>query len=236
MNSVRERIIRETVKLLVQGGRQAVSSRNVSAAAGVQPPIIYRHFGDMRGLLNAVVRETFAEYVRQKSGRELTDDPVEDLRRGWDVNVAFGLANPAVYALMYEDPAIVAGTPAAATGYAQLYELINRVAQAGRLRVSIPHATLLFSTASQGVILSLISTPPEARDAKLAAGMREAVIAAITIPQSSDTAASSEPDYSRVAARAVALRSVLADAPPVLTQAESQLLKEWLDRLADASQ
>ena len=36
------------------GGRGAVTTRAVSAAARVQPPTIYRQFGDMRGLLDAV--------------------------------------------------------------------------------------------------------------------------------------------------------------------------------------
>ena len=38
----------------------------------------------------------------------------------------------------------------------------------------------------------------------------------------------------RVAARAVALRAVLAEAPGVLPLAEQYLLGEWLDQLAGA--
>src|SRR5213082_3591627 len=87
---VRERIMRAAAGLLAQGGREAVTTRAVSAAAGVQAPTLYRQFGDMRGLLNAVARETLAAYVRDKAAQEPGDDPVEDLRRGWDLHVAFG--------------------------------------------------------------------------------------------------------------------------------------------------
>src|SRR5688572_30149327 len=98
---VRERIVCAAAELLTRGGREAVSTRAVSAEAGVQAPAIYRQFGDMQALLHAAAREVLARYVRQKAAREPADDPLEDLRRGWDLHVAFGLANPAAYALLY---------------------------------------------------------------------------------------------------------------------------------------
>ena len=53
----RARILRAATELLATGGRDAVTTRAVSAAAGVQPPTIYRHFGDMQGLFEAVARD-----------------------------------------------------------------------------------------------------------------------------------------------------------------------------------
>lgn len=230
---VRGRIVRAAAGLLARGGREAVSTRAVSAAAGVQVPTIYRQFGDMRGLLDAVARETLAEYVRQKAARKPTADPVEDLRRGWDLHVAFGLANPAVYALLYADPA-AADVPAVRDGEAILHGLVARVAEAGRLGVSVPHAARLIAAAGAGVTLSLIATPPEARDPRLSDALRDAVLDAITVaPESHDTPTEA-PGPGRAAARAVALHAVLAEAPGVLSAAERQLLGEWLDRLASA--
>jgi AcrR family transcriptional regulator len=83
----RARIVRAATKLLATGGRHAVTTRAVSAAAGVQPPTIYRHFGDMQGLLGMVARETLAVHVREQATRALTNDPAEDLRRGWDLHI-----------------------------------------------------------------------------------------------------------------------------------------------------
>src|SRR3954468_22589161 len=99
--SVRERIVRSAAELLAKDGREAVSTRAVSAAAAVQAPAIYRQFGDMRELLDAAARELLREYVREKATRKATDDPLSDLRRGWDLHVAFGLANPAAFTLLY---------------------------------------------------------------------------------------------------------------------------------------
>src|SRR3712207_1801545 len=98
-DEVRDTIVRATTELLSAGGRDAVTTRAVSAAAGVQPPTIYRLFGDMRGLLDAVTAAGFASYLARKTAQEPSEDPVDDLRAGWDLHVAFGLENPAFYML-----------------------------------------------------------------------------------------------------------------------------------------
>jgi hypothetical protein len=65
--------------------------------------------------------------------------------------------------------------------------------------------------------------------------MREAILAAVTVPDSTETR-NGGPDAAstaeRVTIHAVALQAVLTDAPSVLSPAERQLLNDWLDRLA----
>ena len=231
---VRERIIQAAAELLARGGREAASTRAVSIAAGVQAPVIYRLFGDMRGLLDAVAQAALAGYVRRKATRQPTADPVEELRRGWDQHVAFGLEHPVVYSLIYGDPAASSDAPMAREGFASLLKLVERVAQAGLLRVSVPHAARLIAAGGEGVTLQLIATPVAARDPKLSSAMREAVVSAITLPVASGEASEGTPGSDRVAARAVALRAVLGEAPGILSHAEQELLGEWLDRLASA--
>src|SRR5215469_10985172 len=99
--SAAERMLRAAADLLQTGGIEAISTRAVAAAAGVQPPTIYRLFGDKQGLLDAVAAHGFASYLATKTTRESTGDPVEDLRAGWDEHVELGLAKPALYRLMY---------------------------------------------------------------------------------------------------------------------------------------
>ncbi|MGO8884411.1 MAG: hypothetical protein ACLP3Q_18260 [Streptosporangiaceae bacterium] len=53
---------------------------------------------------NAVAEHGFAACLAEKQIREPGPDPVEDLRAGWDLHIGFGLANPALYSLMYGDP------------------------------------------------------------------------------------------------------------------------------------
>jgi AcrR family transcriptional regulator len=237
-DDARARLVAAAARLIAAGGREAATTRAVAAAAGLQPPTLYRLFGDMRGLLDAAARETLAGYVRQKAARVPSGDPIEDLRRGWDLHVAFGLAHPAVYTLIYGGPADGALSAAAREGEAHLHALVARVAAAGRLRVGVPHAARLIAAGGNGVTLALLATPPEARDPRLSDAMREAVLDAVITAGSPDAAPRVERAAERVAARAVALRAMLAEAPDAarqaLSPAERQLLGEWLDRLAGA--
>jgi AcrR family transcriptional regulator len=223
-------------ELLASGGRKAVTTRAVSAAAGVQPPTIYRQFGDMQGLLDVVARETLAVHVREQATRALTNDPVEDLRRGWDLHIAFGLAHPDAFALLYGSaPSVAASASAIHEGVAVLQGLVARIAEAGRLRVDVAHATALIHAAGTGVTLTLAATPPEERDPRLSETTLEAILTAITVPASAEAPNSGHdaaPAAERVAVHAVALRALLNEAPGVLSAAERHLLSDWLDRLA----
>jgi len=227
----RERIVSATAALLAAGGRDAVSTRAVAAAAGVQVPTIYRLFGDMRGLLDAAIGFQLATYVREKAGREAAGDPVEDLRHGWDVNVAFGLANPAIYQLMYGDPRPGAALSAIAAGGELLRALVARVAETGRLRVGVDRAVQMIRAAGSGVTLTLLGTAPAERDPALSATTREAILTAIiTDAPAQETTA--QAGRERAAHRAVALKAVLAEVQAELTPGERTLLAEWLDAIA----
>jgi AcrR family transcriptional regulator len=223
---VRQRIIDAATRLLQSQGRDAVTTRAVSAAAGVQPPTIYRLFTDMRGLLDAVASDGFDTYLARKHSQALTDDPVEDLRTGWDLHVQFGLEHPAHYLLMYGQPAPGRRTAAAERASQRLHMLVGRVAAAGRLAVSIETGAAMIHAAGTGVTLSLISTAPEDRDLDLPRRLREATIGAIT-----GAAPTGKRDYAQHAA---GLKAMLDGAPGPLTAGERALLGELLDRLADA--
>jgi AcrR family transcriptional regulator len=221
----RERIVAAAARLLAEGGNDAVSTRAVSAAAGVQPPTIYRLFGDKQGLLDAVAAHGFAAYLASKSDLELTADPVADLRAGWDLHVGLGLANPALYTLMYGQPRPGASpSSAAVAAYEILGKHIRRIAEAGRLRVPEERAAALVHAVGCGTTLTLIATPEDQRDPELSRTAREAVIAAIT----TDAPATAVPGP---VAAAVTLRAVLPQTD-ALTAPERGLMTEWLDRIA----
>lgn len=226
----RERIVRAAA-LLAAGGRDAVSTRAVAAAAGVPTPTIYRLFGDMRGLLDAAAGFELSAYSRAKAARERMADPVDELRRGWDLHVGFGLANPAIYQLMVGDPRPGGALSAAAEGMGQLHALVARVAEAGRLRFGVDRAARLIHAAASGVTLSLLGTTPEERDLALSDTAREAILAAIIADESAQGTTSGD-GRDRAAHRAVALKAVLAEVRAEFTPGERILLGEWLDAIA----
>jgi AcrR family transcriptional regulator len=223
----RERVLKAAADLLVREGRDGLSTRAVSAAAGVQPPALYRLFGDKDGLLDAVAAYGFDEYLASKRAMGSTGDPVQDLRNGWDLHIEFGLSRPEFYVLMYGEAKPGRSSSSAREAEGLLRGIITRVAEAGRLRVSVERAARLVHATGMGVVLSLIATPPAERDLELAGIVRENVLSRILAD------ASAEPAESDLPARAVALRAALGEAK-TLTEAERVLLAEWLDRIADA--
>ncbi len=224
-DDVRARIVAAAAGLIASGGRDAATTRAVAAAAAVQAPTIYRLFGDKRGLLDAVAEHGLAAYVAEKSVREPHPDPVQDLRDGWDMHVAFGLAHPGLFAIMSGDPHPRPLSPAVAAGLDVLRRRIRTIALAGRLRVGEERAVALLQSVCVGTVLTLLGEPKERRDPGLSETAREAVLAAIT-GEAIALAASG------ASGAAAALRASL-DRTSVLTGGEVHLLEELLDRIAD---
>ncbi|MFG2960944.1 TetR/AcrR family transcriptional regulator [Streptomyces sp. NPDC048291] len=220
----RQRVLEAAADLLAREGRDAVTTRVVAAAAGVQPPAIYRLFGDKDGLLDAVAEHGYATFLAAKHQDRHLQDPVEDLRAGWDLAVEFGLANPELYALMYGEPK--RGTTSAAfhAGMQILLGRIGRLAAGGWLRVDEKLAAALIHATARGAVLTWLSLPEQQRDPALLTALRESMVAAVT----HDKPAVGEPGP---AGAARALRALLPD-QTVLSGAEQHLLGEWLDRLA----
>lgn len=226
----RSKIIDAAARLLREHGPAAVTTRGVADGAGVQAPTIYRLFGDKDGLLDAVAEHMMASYVSAKAAvveaASANDvDPLDDLRAGWELQIDFGLTNPAIFRLL-SDPDRVLHSPAAQAGKRVLESRVHRVAATGRLRVTERRAVDLIQAAGIGAIQTLLATPPEHRDPGLADAIFDAVLRQILI-QSAERA-----DDTTMAA-AVALRAI-APQLDILSDAERRLLTEWLDRVIAA--
>ena len=223
LSTVRERIIAAGARILAAGGTNALTTRAVASAAKVQAPTIYRLFGDKDGLLVAVAEDGIAKYIARKRGHAAKTDPLEDLRFGWDLNVEFGLENPAIFSILSSQtrPEL---SRVASGGLDVLQRRIKNVAAAGLLRVTEERAVNLVRAGGSGTVLALLSMPEGERDLGLSVAAREAVIAAIT-----STRPSVRPGG--VAGAAIALRASLTDSAP-LSAGERHLLTELLERLA----
>ena len=220
--NVKARILDAAIEMLTAGGPEAVTTRAVAEAAGIQAPTIYRIFGDKQGLLEALAEHGFRRHLAGKPTPS-SSDPVENLRQGWEVHVAFGLDNPALYALMYGAPQPGNRSPAALAAEQLLQSRIHEIALAGRLQVSERRAAEMVRAAACGVIFTLLGQPGSERDLSLSSSTREAVLQAITQSQS--------PPQKSSAHLAVALKAQLEESSD-LSPAELALLREWLDRLS----
>jgi len=77
----REQLLDVTNELVAERGFAAVSIQAVARRAGISRPIVYEHFGDLGGLLEALVEREMARALTQISETELGDlsdgDPTE---------------------------------------------------------------------------------------------------------------------------------------------------------------
>ena len=223
----RAKIIDVAADLLRREGPAGVTTRAVAIGAGVQAPAIYRLFGDKEGLLEAVAEHVMAGYVTAKAAivEEAASgniDPLEDLRAGWDAQIAFGLANTVLFHLL-SDPARVQSSAAARAGREVLLSRVHRVALAGRLRVSEERAVGIIQAAGIGAIQTIVATPFEQRDAGLPDAMYDAVLNQILTDAPERAAADT-------LATTVAFRAI-APQLEILSAAERSVLGEWLDRV-----
>lgn len=79
----RDQILEVTKRVADNEGFHAISLERVAREAGISRPIVYQHFGDLNGLLNALVEREGEAALRQLDeilpAGPLGEDPVADL-------------------------------------------------------------------------------------------------------------------------------------------------------------
>jgi AcrR family transcriptional regulator len=219
-------VLDAAAELIATGGTAALTTRAVATKASIQPPTLYRIFGDKRGLLAALAQDRLARFVKEKEADAPHADPVEDLRNGWDRYVAFGLENPDIFAIMNEIGSPLAHSPAALAGMDALRRRIAKIARAGSLRVAEEQAVVLVHASAVGIVSTLLALPSEEWDDRLIALARDGALAMIVDEEAT-------PDSRGAATHAITLRAHL-DGIEALSAAERSLMREWLDRVADS--
>lgn len=219
----RERLVEAAADLIAVAPGQDFSLRAVCDAVGVKMPTLYHFFGSKQGLVDAVVEHGFDLYLGEKSAMETTGDPIQDIRAGWDAHVAFGLAHPGFYALMYGQVRPGHSPEAQSRPSLLLLGLTTRAAEEGRLVTSPEQAAAHVLVTNIGVTLrQIVLARP---DPALSIAVREGAIAAIT--GASDTAAGA-PSLTTARERAAAH-------PEILGPTQTRLLLEWLAQLEAAA-
>lgn len=221
----REKILEAAATLLAAAPAADVSTRAVCESAGVGAPMLYRLFGDKAGLLAAVVDRGFEQYLASKRAARPGEDPVADVKNGWDNHMRFALEHPHHYRLMYS-PELTAPPAAAREAHDLLHAILERCAAAGRLSVPPALATQVIMSANVGAALSMLTRPEQYPDPGFSTRLRDAVIDSLTRP-------AGPPETGGVPVAAATLAARLRAEPPAsFTPAESGLLHQWLGALA----
>jgi AcrR family transcriptional regulator len=93
-------ILDATEAIMVEDGYDGFSVRRLVARCGYTAPTIYHHFGDKRGLIDALLEERLARLVRLLRRVPVDVDPVENLRTLCRVFVRWGLRHPHHYQVL----------------------------------------------------------------------------------------------------------------------------------------
>jgi AcrR family transcriptional regulator len=158
----RRAILDATEALLVAEGYEAFSMRRLADQCGYTAPSIYHHFGDKRGLIDALLEERFLLLVERMRGVAADGDPLDTLRRQLLAFVRFGLENPTHYRLLMV-PRLDEQSPPPRSSEAarELIEVtLQRLARRRRLQVAdIEAAVQCIWTTLHGLISLHISRP-----------------------------------------------------------------------------
>jgi AcrR family transcriptional regulator len=222
-------MLRAAERLLNASRDRDITTREVCDAAGVGQPVLYRQFGDKNGLLRALVDYGFDRYLATKRAAPPSDDPVADLRRGWDTHVAFALEHPAVYRLMFS-PSFESVPDAAGEAMDILRGVLTRCAEAGLLAVDVDLAAQMIMAANVGVALSVITQPDRYASPQLSRRVRDAVHRDL-LTDEAFAQAPAQPIGVAAAANQLATLVAAHEQLP-LTEAERGLLEQWLAALA----
>jgi len=228
--AIRSALLRAAEEQLVASADGDIATRAVCEAVGVTQPVLYRVFGDKRGLLDALADAGLERYAQRKAELEVSDDPSADLRRGWGDHLAFAREHAALYRLMFA-PRPWANSSARDGVTALLERTLTRCAAAGMLRVDVPVAASMLLAANVGIALDRMSTPVRHDDDAdvVADALRDAVFGAVLVE-------SPGLGHDVDAAPRRQLRAQLdAGGLNALLPEESALMRVWLDRLDHAA-
>ncbi|MGO1412828.1 TetR/AcrR family transcriptional regulator [Microbacterium sp. JB110] len=203
-----------------------IATRAVCEAAGVTQPVLYRIFGDKRGLLDALADAGLERYAARKAELEVTDDPAEDLRRGWDDHLSFAQEHAALYQLMFA-PRPWASSRARDGVIELLRRTLSRCAAAGVLRVEIDVAQAMLLAANVGLALNRMADPASYAATGVSDALRDAVMGSVL----DDDGSQRGQEDAGAAARRQIRAQLRMDPPSALLPEETALMTLWLNRL-----
>ncbi|WP_121292902.1 TetR/AcrR family transcriptional regulator [Plantibacter sp. ME-Dv--P-122b] len=228
-DDLRSALLQAAEEQLVAATDGEIATRAVCEAVGVTQPVLYRLFGDKRGLLDALAEVGLQRYAARKAELEVSDDPAADLRRGWADHLAFARENPAVYRLMFAPRPWTSSR--AKDGVMTLLErTLSRCAAAGLLAVDVDVAATMLLAANVGLALDEIASPRPGRADTVADALRDAVLSGVLVVSSETDAL----DPGAAARRQLRAQLDEGGSGPLLPE-ESALMRVWLRRMDEES-
>ncbi len=112
---LRERILDAARRIVMREGFAALSMRKIADAIEYSPATLYLHFESRDEIARALCTEGYAQLLSTLEPLLSIVDPAERLKAIWRAYVAFGVAHPETYRLIFmEDPTYIGAAFASA--------------------------------------------------------------------------------------------------------------------------
>jgi AcrR family transcriptional regulator len=155
-------ILKATQALLLETGIDGVSIRRVSERCGYSAPTIYHHFGDKRGLIDALLEERFRVVYELMAGIPGDGEPARHLSEMARAFVRFAVDNPSHYQLlMAPGLANVEAVPSAEAARVLARAALEKLAAQGSLATPDIDAAFQVLWAMLHGVISLYLAAPE---------------------------------------------------------------------------
>jgi AcrR family transcriptional regulator len=159
---VRRRVLDATEALLLEEGEERFSIRRLVERCGYTAPTIYHHFGDKKGLIDALLDERFERLAQQLKRVPHGGDPVGYIRAIALAFARFSLRNPTHHRLLFAPRAQPYEPPRSAQEAREMLERAWReLSEQGRLRASEESAGQALFCLVYGLASRRIAQPDE---------------------------------------------------------------------------
>ncbi len=142
--SFREKILQEAIEIVQKHGAEGVTMRSLAERLGHSAATLYLCFRSKRELLRALALEGFDRLMEVVGPALRLPDPIEAMVEGGKRYIDFGLANPEIYRLMFQDISIATLPPEDLAPRSRVWSLFRethaRGIASGALRKGDPDA------------------------------------------------------------------------------------------------
>jgi len=161
-SGTRQTILDATEALLVEEGYDRFSMRKLAGRCGCTAPTIYHHFGDKRGLIDALLEERFGKLFQRLRHVPFGEDPLQNLQELAHAFVRFAIRHPIHYRLLHAPrPAGSSPIPSAERTWALFDRAFRELAQEGRLLIDDVEGAAQACWATLHGVVSLKASLPD---------------------------------------------------------------------------
>jgi len=165
----RGEIIEAAGRIFLECGYEGATIRKIADAVGVSSTALYMHFRDKGEILVEICETTFGRLLAQNTElAALTICPVSRVRRMLDAYLLFAIENPNAYQVAFcssQFDLAPAPTSALVALSQRCYDLflgaVQKMADAGRLRIADPEVAAQTSWAAAHGLVALLITRPQ---------------------------------------------------------------------------